>query len=99
MTSIPCGKGTVKVNHSGFYFDGVRNGKPFSFSFDYKYFYTLITSTDTHQFGLYLNGEYLEITPPTKSVGKILVLVEEFSRFHYNTWPNFPWMNHLYEIK
>lgn len=99
MTSNPCGSGTVKVNHSGFYFDGVRDGKPFSFYFDYKKFTTLVIVTDCQAFGVYLDGEFLEITPPTKSVGKLLLMVEEFSRFHYNTWPNFPWMSHLYEDK
>lgn len=95
-TSIPCGKGTVKCNHQGFFFDGERNGEPFSFKLTYDQFWTLAIVTDCTFTGLYVNGEYLEIIPPKPVIGKLLLMVEEFSRFHYNVWPNFPWMKHTY---
>lgn len=98
-TSEDCGNGTIKVNHEGFFYDGTRNGEPFSFKLSYEVFWTLVIVTDCTGFGLYLDGEFLEITPPNKTVGKLLLMVEEFSRFHYNVWPNFPWMNYLYEGK
>lgn len=94
-----CGEGKVTINHDGFFYDGTRNGKPFSFKLGYDIFWTLVIVTDCQAFGLYLDGEFLEIKPSKKSVGKMLLMVEEFSRYHYNVWPNFPWMKHLYEEK
>ena len=96
-TSIPCGKGTVKVNHQGFYFDGERDGKPFNFMLTYDKFWTLVIVTDCTFTGIYVNGEYLDIIPPKPVIGKLLLMVEEFSRFHFNVWPNFPWMKHIYD--
>ena len=96
-TSQPCGKGTVKVNHQGFYFDGERDGKPFNFMLTYDKFWTLVIVTDCTFTGIYVNGEYLDIIPPKPVIGKLLLMVEEFSRFHFNVWPNFPWMKHIYD--
>ncbi len=96
-TSTPCGKGTVKVNHEGFFFDGERDGKPFNFKLTYDIFWTLVIVTDCTFTGIYVNGEYLDIIPPKPVIGKLLLMVEEFSRFHFNVWPNFPWMKHIYE--
>ena len=96
-TSIPCGKGTVKVNHEGFFFDGERDGKPFNFKLTYDIFWTLVIVTDCTFTGIYVNGEYLDIIPPKPVIGKLLLMVEEFSRFHFNVWPNFPWMKHIYD--
>ena len=96
-TSQPCGKGTVKVNHQGFFFDGERDGKPFNFKLTYDQFWTLVIVTDCTFTGIYVNGEYLDIIPPKPVIGKLLLMVEEFSRFHFNVWPNFPWMKHIYD--
>lgn len=96
-TSIPCGKGKVICNHQGFTFDGFRNGEPFKFTLTYDKFWTLVIVTDCTFTGLYLNGEYLEIHPPKPVIGKLLLMVEEFSRYHYNVWPNFPWMSNIYQ--
>ena len=96
-TSIPCGKGVVKVNHEGFFFDGERDGEPFNFKLTYDQFWTLVIVTDCTFTGIYVNGEYLDIIPPKPVIGKLLLMVEEFSRFHFNVWPNFPWMKHIYD--
>lgn len=96
-TSEPCGKGKVICNHQGFTFDGERDGKPYSFTLNYKEFWTLVVVNDCTFTGVYVNGEYLDIIPPKPVIGKLLLMVEEFSRFHYNVWPNFPWMKHIYE--
>ena len=98
-TSIPCGKGTVKVNHEGFFFDGERDGKPFNFKLTYDQFWTLVIVTDCTFTGIYVNGEYLDIIPQKPVIGKLLLMLEEFSRFHFNVWPNFPWMKHIYDEK
>lgn len=96
QTSIPCGKGKVICNHEGFTFDGERNGEPFKFTLTYDKFWTLVVVTDCTFTGIYLNGEYLEIIPSKPVIGKLLLMVEEFSRYHFNVWPNFPWMSHIY---
>ena len=98
-TSIPCGKGTVTVNHEGFFFDGERDGKPFNFKLTYDQFWTLVIVTDCTFTGIYVNGEYLDIIPSKPVIGKLLLMVEEFSRFHFNVWPNCPWMKHIYDEK
>ena len=98
-TSVPCGKGTVKINHEGFFFDGVRHSQPFSFKLTYDQFWTLVIVTDCTFTGIYVNGEYLDIIPNKPVIGKMLLMVEEFSRFHFNVWPNFPWMKHIYDEK
>ena len=46
---------------------------------------------------VYVNGEYLDLIPPKPVIGKLLLMVEEFSRFHYNVWPNFPWLDYIYK--
>lgn len=97
QTSIPCGKGKVICNHKGFAFDGERDGQPFKFTLTYDKFWTLVIVTDCTFTGIYLNGEYLDIIPPKPVIGKLLLMVEEFSRFHYNVWPNFPWMSGIYK--
>ncbi len=98
-TSMPCGKGKITCNHSGFYFDGTRDGQPFNFKLTYDQFWTLVIVTDCTFTGIYVNGEYLDLVPPKPVIGKLLVMVEEFSRFHFNVWPNFPWMDYIYEDK
>lgn len=96
-TGIPCGNGIVTINHDGFHFNGTRHGEPFDFTLTYDKFWTLVIVTDCTFTGLYVDGEYLEIHPNKPIIGKMLLMVEEFSRFHYNVWPNFPWMDWIYK--
>ena len=96
-TSMPCGKGKIICNHKGFFFEGERDGKPFNFMLHYKEFWTLVIVTDCTFTGVYVNGEYLDLIPPKPVIGKLLLMVEEFSRFHYNVWPNFPWLDYIYK--
>ena len=96
-TGLPCGNGVVTINHEGFFYKGTRNGKPYDFKLTYDKFWTLVIVTDCTFTALYLDGEYLEIHPDKPAIGKMLLMVEEFSRFHYNVWPNFPWMDWIYK--
>lgn len=96
-TSELCGEGTIRINHDGFFFDGVKDGEPFSFKLDYKDFPTLGMVTDVSFFATYVNGEYYDFFPERPCVYKILLLVEEMHRLHVNAWKNFPWMNWIYE--
>ena len=49
-------------------------------------------------FSFYVNGEYYDFFPEERVVGKILLLVEEFHRYHENVWKNFPWNDYMYEL-
>lgn len=97
-TSIPCGKGKVTINHSGFHFAGEKDGEPFNFDLTYDKFWTLVIVTDCTFTGIYVDGQYYDLVPDKPVIGKMLLMVEEFSRFHYNVWPNFPWMEHIYKV-
>ena len=96
-TSIPCGKGKVTINHSGFHFAGEKDGEPFNFDLTYDKFWTLVIVTDCTFTGIYVDGHYYDLVPDKPVIGKMLLMVEEFSRLHYNVWPNFPWMEHIYK--
>ena len=96
-TSVPCGEGRITVDHKGIHFKGKRHGEPWSFDLDYSVVYSLIIMTSTAQFALYVNGQFYEFIPGRRSVGKMLLTVEEMHRYHCNTWKNFPWNDWMYE--
>ena len=96
-TGIDCGEGVVTVDNHGLSFKGTRHNKPFEFLLDYKQLWTLTIVTDCTFTALYVNGEYLEIHPDKPVIGKMLLMVEEFSRIQYNIWPNSPWMDWVYK--
>ena len=98
-TSVPCGKGKITIDHTGVSFKGERHGEPWEFMLGYEYTYSLIIMTSTAKFALYVNGEFYEFTPRRRSVMKMLLLVEEMHRLHYNVWKNFEWNSWMYEGK
>ena len=98
-TSLPCGKGKITCNHQGIFFEGERHGEPFNFKLTYDQFWTLVIVTTCSFTGIYVNGEYLDLVPPKPVIGKLLLMVEEFSRFHFNVWPDFPWMDYIRDDK
>ena len=91
------GEGKISVDHKGLHYKGTRNGEPYEFSVGYKNLYTFFVATDTNAFSLYVKGEYFEIYPKRKTVGKILLLVEEMHRYHINYYKNFKWNDYMYE--
>ncbi|MBO7376646.1 MAG: hypothetical protein J6V01_06030 [Clostridia bacterium] len=96
-TSEKCGSGKMTFDHSGIHFSGEIAGRPYSFDLSYEFVYSLVIMTDTSKFALYVDGEFLEFTPKTRSVGKTLLLTEEMHRLHFNVWKNFPWNAWMYE--
>lgn len=90
-TSELCGEGVIRINHEGFFYKGTRYGEPFEFKIPYNLLPTLGMVTDVSFFALYYDGKYYDIFPERRSVGKILLLVEEMHRLHVNAWKNFPW--------
>jgi hypothetical protein len=97
QTSFIVGEGKIRIDHKGLHYNGTRHGEPFSFSVGYKELYTLITEVDSSFFNFYLRGEYFDIFPKHKTVGKFSLLVEEMHRYHVNFYKNFKWKEHLYE--
>ena len=97
QTSELCGEGVVTVNHSGIHFKGTKLGKDWSWDLSYKNVYSLIIENDLQYFSFYINGEYHDFIPDTQCVGKLLLLVEEFHRYHFNVWKNFPWNDYMYD--
>ena len=96
-TSIPCGNGVIKFDHDGIHFDGVKNGEPWHFDLSYGVIYSPIIENDLTQFGLFVNEQIYDFIPKRHIVGKIILVVEEMHRLHFNTWKNFPWNDYMYE--
>lgn len=96
-TSDICGEGTITIDHEGFHYRGTKLGEEVAYDVSYKTLFTLCIMTDTGHFTIYINREYIEFYPETPCVGKILLLVEEMHRLHYNIWKNFKWYDYMYE--
>lgn len=96
-TTEICGEGEVKVDHKGFYFTGTKNNENVSLYVPYSILYTLIFTTSTKYFGVYIEGNYYEFYPEEKICGKLLLVVEEMHRYHVNYWKNYSSKDYLYE--
>ena len=83
------GKGILKINHEGIFFDGTRNGKPFSFTLSLKETPTYGMCTDASRFYTFLKGEFIEFYPKRKSVIKWLLVTEELHRLHGGLWKDY----------
>ena len=59
--------------------------------------FTLTIEVATDKFAFYHNGEYYEFYPAEHATGKVLLVIEEMHRYHFNTWKNFPWNDWMYE--
>ena len=97
VCSEPIGEGTITIDHKGFHFVGTKKGEPYSFDLNYSVLYTLSINVDCTWFALFDKGEFIQMTPERRIVGKLLFLVEEMSRYHTNVWPNLPQLDYLYE--
>ena len=95
--SEKCGKGTLTLDHEGIHYTGTNRDGDWHFDLSYKAVYSLVIEVGTDIFGLYVNGDYYEFFPSEANVGKILLIVEEMHRYHFNTWKNFPWNDYMYE--
>jgi hypothetical protein len=95
--SEPCGCGDLTLDHKGIHFKGYKNGEPFSIEASYSQIYTLTIEVATDKFAFYHNGEYYEFYPAEHATGKVLLVMEEMHRYHFNTWKNFPWNDWMYE--
>ena len=96
-TSEECGEGELTFDHSGIHFRGTKLGEEWNFDLSYATYYSLVIMTSTAKFSFYVDSEFYEFTPDTRSVGKMLLITEEMHRYHFNTWKNFPWNDWMYE--
>lgn len=96
QTSELCGEGVITVDHEGIHFTGEKLGKPWTWDLSYKTVYSLVIVNDLTYFSFYINGEYHDFFPDTQCVGRLLLIVEEMHRYHYNVWKNFPWNDYMY---
>ena len=96
-TSERCGEGIIRINHDGFFFDGIRNNEEYHLHLTYKEIYTLVILLDFTFFMLFFNNDFLEFHPDDPIVMKMLLTVEEMHRFHVNQWKNLKKLNYLYE--
>ena len=96
-TSIPCGHGKIRFDHEGIHFDGVKNDEPWHFDLSYSVIYSAIAEDDFTKFFLPVKEEFFEFFPKRHIVGKIILVIEEMHRLHFNTWKNFPWNDYMYQ--
>lgn len=88
-TSLIEGSGILKINHQGIFFDGTRNGKPFSFTLTLSETPTYGMCTDASRFYTFLKGEFIEFYPKRDSVIKWLLVTEELHRMHGGKWRDY----------
>ena len=92
------GEGKMIIDHKGFHFNGIKDGKPYSFDKNYNDIYTFNVSIDFSHVAVYHNGEYHDFTAEKGGyLTKALLVLEEMHRLHVNAWKNFPWFDYLYE--
>ena len=97
VCSEPIGEGLITLDHKGFHFNGERNGEPWDFTLSWKTLYTISINVDCKWFAIYVDGEFYQLTPERRIVGKIQHIVEEMSRYYFNVWPNLPQLDYIYE--
>lgn len=97
VCSEPVGEGEITFDHQGIHFVGTKNGEPYKFDLNYKLVYTISINVDCTWFALFDKGEFIQITPERRIVGKIMHVVEEMSRYHENVWPNVKQLSWIYE--
>lgn len=84
-TSVPCGEGTVVINHKGLHFNGIKDGKEFTFTRTFDTLTTILSALDFKYFDLYVGNDYYDFFPCSGEEGKvgfIQLLVEEMHRLH-----------------
>lgn len=97
-TTFPCGTGHVVLDHQGIHIDGTKDGKPIHYDLSYAQYYSVIITNDCSMFSLFTDDDnYYDFIPDTPCVGKIIHIVEEMHRHHFNYWKNLPWYDDMYE--
>lgn len=83
------GEGEITVNRSGFYYDGEKDGKPFSFCLLPKEIPTFGMCIDITNVYTFYKGEYYEFIIENGTTAKWLLAVEEIHRITGGAWQDF----------
>ncbi len=88
-TSEIVGEGTVRIDRSGFTYDGTKDGAPFTFRIESKNVPTYGMCTDVSRFYTFYKGEFMEFYPERPVVEKIFMATEEIHRLNGGKWQDF----------
>ena len=88
ITSYPVGKGKITMTRTTFTYEGTKDGKPYSFSFNTNQVPTLMLETDSSYFGTFYQGRYHEFIPERKVSTKWVLSEEECHRISGGSWKN-----------
>lgn len=98
VTSEPCGEGIIRLDRSEFSYKGTRDGQPYEIHIPTINLPTMVMETDSHNFGGFYEGEYVEFTPSRPVVTKWIQAIEECHRLAGGKWQNtLPQQQWIYE--
>lgn len=90
-TSVICGEGELRLDHSGLTFAGTVEGKPCSFHLTTEQVPTFGMCTDISRFYTFVEGEFMEFYPDRQDVLRWDHLTEEMHRICGGKWQNVPY--------
>lgn len=91
-TSEIVGEGELRLDRSGFCFEGTREGQPFSFFIKPQNLPTFGMCTDVSRFYTFYRHDFLEFYPERETTEKWFMAAEENHRLAGGAWQDF---NHL----
>lgn len=89
QTSEITGEGELTLDREGLHFTGMRDSIPVSFSVNADNLPTYGMCTDMSRFYTFVEGEFLEFFPQSRSVAKWLLTTEENHRRAGGLWKDF----------
>jgi len=88
-TSEIVGEGTLTLDHTGICYRGTCRGEQVELRQNIAQLPTYGMCTDVTRFYTFINNQFCEFYPKTRSVGKWLHCTEEMHRFMGGKWQNF----------
>ncbi len=88
-TSVITGEGTLSLSRDGLVFDGVNEGKPFSFRLPTSAVPTYGMCTDITRFYTFSGGEFFEFYPENNDTMRWFHLTEELHRENGGKWVDY----------
>ena len=85
-TSIISGEGELRLDHEGLHFEGVLEGKRYSFHIRPENLPTFGMCTDISRFYTFVDGRFIEFYPDSNDVLRWDMLTEELHRVHGGKW-------------
>ncbi len=86
QTSNIVGRGLLTLTHQGLSFEGIKDNQDYSFFIKSVDLPTYGMCTDMSRFYTFVEGEFHEFYPKTKSVAKWLLATEEIHRLNGGKW-------------